>query len=136
MKIKRLIVFSVTLVALLSFAGLSYSQQKLNSGMGETFPRSGVKSTFKPASKEVTKAREDTSLPEHLRINRLHKPLPESHQPPVSDGLHDSTLDAVQNEILPPAEGMEGLSPDFYGNKVDWVKSTSKWRNKTGYKNI
>lgn len=123
MKIQRLITFSVTVIALLTFVGLSYSQQKLNSGMGKTFPRSGVKSSSKPASKEVKKAREDTSLPEHLRINRLHKPLPEAHQPPVSDGLHDASLDAVQNEILAPAEGMEGLSPDFYGNKVDWVKA-------------
>jgi len=123
MKIQRLVTYCVTVMALLSFTGLSYAQQKLNSGMGETFPRSGLKTSFKSASKEVIKAREDTSLPEHLSINRLHKPSAEPHQPPASDGLHDATLDAVQNEILPPAEGMKGLSPDFYGNKVDWVKA-------------
>jgi c(7)-type cytochrome triheme protein len=120
---KRAIIFSVTLIILLSCAGISHSQQKLNSGMGEQFPRSDITSNYKAASKEVIKAREESALPPHLQFNRLHKPSPAPHLSPEDDGLHDASLGSVQNELLPPTEGMKGLPPANYGNKIDWVKA-------------
>ncbi len=84
-------------------------------------PREEVTVDIKAVSQAITDARNDSSLPELLRFNRLHKPKPEPQLHQTDDGLHDASLSSVQNELLPPKAGMAGLSPDKYGNMVNWV---------------
>ena len=50
MKIKRVFAFFAAFSALFLWTGLSHAQQKLNSGIGQQFPRSDYSPEYAPAS--------------------------------------------------------------------------------------
>lgn len=117
--------FTATIAVAMLINSAAYGEQQLSydPADGDPAPRSGLKTKYPDPSKEVFKARENKDLPPHLRFNRLLKPKPAPHLAPSSDGLHDASLGSVQKEILQPDVGMKGLSPDRFGNRVDWVKT-------------
>ena len=117
-------IFAATVAVALLISGAAYGEQQLayDPEDDDPAPRSGLKTKYPEPSQEVLRARENKTLPPHLRFNRLHKPKAAPHLAPSLDSLHDASLGSVQKEILPPSVGMKGLSPDGFGNMVDWVK--------------
>ena len=105
---------SFTALAFVLATGIAMAETKLvYDGEGsDKAPRSGLKSNFKPASKEVEAARKKTNLPKMLQFNRLHVPEAAPNLHPTKDGLHDATLESVQNQILPPTDGLKGITKD------------------------
>ena len=121
---RRTLIGAGVIVSLL-INGAAYGEQQLvyDPEDNDPAPRSGLKTKYPKPSQDIIDARKNTTLPPHLRFNRLLKPKPAPHLAPMEDGLHDTSLGSVQKEILPPAVGMKGLSPDGFGNRVDWVKT-------------
>ncbi len=81
--------------------------------------------SFTDEKHPVFKVRRDNTASSKNKFNSFNRLLKWDHTPPwahpTEDGLHDSTMDSTQNEILPPELGMSNLYPDKFGNMVNWV---------------
>ncbi len=91
---------------------------------GERAPRSGIKLGDPRMFRVIRKESPEDGY--HSTANMDSHSSGSSRLSPVEDGLHDSSLSSVKNELLAPEEGMDGISPDRFGNKVNWVRALEK----------
>ena len=75
-----------------------------------------------PASAPIAETVAVQSATGAIPFNRLLRPKSKSNLPPAEDGIHDPTNDGT-HALLPPQQGLAGLPPSTWGNRVNWVQA-------------